>query len=372
MNNNFTFNRFRKLALIASAVAVSGMLFVSSCSKDNGEQRKMNESGCMQQSESNNATTPSSGKGASHQTLTSIATVADIRAINGNTSSLEVIFNENTEFFTVSDAAVINTLKEAFSANRPLKITFDPWQGVLVAATYPSAADEEAVKSRIVNSNAGNMLKMDLSQTTNDVLDNPSAMGIMNTTDPGLNNEIPDFATAQLMFDYITRQCCYLPGPYAIDYCIPFQYCIDGCYARAHKMCWIINNRYKYGTKKIFSFANAGSDKLCVQGQKWGGCCIRWWYHVAPLVTIKTPTGPKAYVFDPAMFNQPVLLSTWLHAQENPVCAASYVPHVTMINVQPTSSYAPSGMSGMSFSTDPAYTATNTTLGNYSALITCP
>jgi hypothetical protein len=98
---------------------------------------------------------------------------------------------------------------------------------------------------------------------TNAQLDEPSGMGVMNTTDPGLNNVIPDFATAQLMFDYICRQCCALPGPYAVDYCIPFQYCRDGCYARAHKMCWIINNRYKYGTKKIFSFANAGTDKLC-------------------------------------------------------------------------------------------------------------
>ena len=88
---------------------------------------------------------------------------------------------------------------------------------------------------------------------------------------------------------------------------------------------------------------------------------------------VKTPTGPKAYVFDPAMFNQPVLLATWLHAQENPACATgSMVANVTMINVQPTTSYAPSGSSGLAFGTDPSYTSTNTTLYNYANLVTCP
>ncbi len=370
MNRIFSFRVAGKMAVLCAALAVSGMLTLSSCEKKQAGSDKQTTSVCYG-SDDNNGASGSVGKGAGHQTLSSIATVAGFRTIEGS-SAVEVFFNENTEFFTVTDAATIATLKTAFSNNSALRITFDPWQGVLVKVATPSASDEAAIKSRVNVSGASGAFAVDFTKMTDDVINEPAGMGILNTTDPGLNNLIPDFATAQLMFDYITRQCCELPGPYAIDYCIPFQYCIDGCYARAHKMCWIINNRYKYGTKKIFSFANAGSDKLCVQGQKWGGCCIRWWYHVAPLVTIKTPTGPKAYVFDPAMFNQPVLLATWLHAQENPACAGSFNPHVTMINVQPTTSYAPSGSSGMSFSTDPMYTATNNTLDNYSALITCP
>ncbi|GAA4463404.1 hypothetical protein GCM10023093_11770 [Nemorincola caseinilytica] len=317
------------------------------------------------------ATTGEAMPAGGYHTLSSKVTVAGIRNIEGS-ASVEVMFNENTEFFTVTGTTLVQTVKDALKNNRQLSISFDPWKGVLVSAAYVPVSGGLSTTARTTVNGAAGARAIDLKKVSNEQIDNPSAMGVLNTTDPGLNNVIPDFTTAQLMFDYITRQCCYLPGPYAIDYCIPFQYCIDGCYARAHKMCWIINNRYKYGTKKIFSFANSGSDKLCVQGQKWGGCCIRWWYHVAPLVTVQTPTGPKAYVFDPAMFNQPVLLSTWLHAQENPACAAGFTPNVTMINVQPTSSYAPSGSSGMTFSTDPAYTATNNTLDNYAALITCP
>lgn len=362
--------RYQFSRVLALTAIVASSFFINACSKGGGSNKLGSTRTCNKENESS-VTSTVPGKGVVTRTLSGIVTVAGIRPIEGS-STIEVFFNENTEFFNVSDVAAIATIKDAFSANKPIRITFDPWQGVVLKAAYPSLQDAATVSSRKTISSPGTAQNIDLSRISDEVLNNPSEMGVLNSTDPGLNNLIPDFATAQLMFDYICNQCCYLPGPYAIDYCIPFQYCIDGCYARAHKMCWIINNRYRYGTKKIFSFANSGSDKLCVQGQKWGGCCIRWWYHVAPLVTIKTPTGPKAYVFDPAMFNQPVLLSTWLHAQENPACAASFNPHVTMINVQPNSSYWPSGSSGMVFGTDPTYSLTNAKLDEYRYYTTCP
>jgi hypothetical protein len=370
MTINFKYLGFAKMAFACSVVATAFMLSFASCNKPGKGNEKPDIAVCQQDADQTGGNT-ASGKANTYQTMTSLMTVADIRGIEGS-KSLEVIFSENTEFFTVSGMATINAIKDAFRSGTPLNVTFDPWQGVIVSVSAASANDAAVLKSRISLANTGIATDFSKVKLADEMLDNPAEMGIMNTTDPGLNNLIPDFATAQLMFDFISRQCCALPGPYAIDYCIPFQYCIDGCYARAHKMCWIINNKYKYGTKKIFSFANTAPDKLCVQGQKWGGCCIRWWYHVAPLVTIKTPAGPKAYVFDPAMFNQPVLLSTWLHAQENPACAAGFNPHVTMINVQPTSSYSPSGSSGLLFSTDPTYSATNSTLNTYSPRITCP
>lgn len=368
---------FRYSRSLSMIILSGALLFAGSCvKKDNPDDSVQHGAACSTGPHtpaggSTAATTGSAMPAGGYNTLTSQVTVAGIRPIVG-TSSVEVMFNENTEFFTATGPELVQLVKDALKSGARLSVTFDPWKGILVSAVNISGNSALSTAARATVNGSEGARSIDLDKMGNDQIDDPSGMGVMNTTDPGLNNLIPDFATAQLMFDYITKQCCYVAGPYGIDHCIPFQYCIDGCYARAHKMCWIINNRYKYGTKKIFSFANAGSDKLCVQGQKWGGCCIRWWYHVAPLVTVQTPTGPKAYVFDPAMFNQPVLLSTWLHAQENPACAASYIPNVTMINVQPTSSYAPAGTSGTMFSTDPVYTATNNTLDNYSALITCP
>lgn len=357
-----------------ATLALGVYLSFSLTSCDKKKPVSGNDSSVTPRSEvaTNTAGGPGYSKSGTKQTLSAVLTVADIKALDAGSAALEVVFNENAEFFTVTDPAVASTLKDAFSAGKPLRVEFNPWAGVVVKAMAPTEEEANAVNARTVQGTPSTAKSIDLSHIDDATLNDPEAMGVLNTTDPGLNNVIPDFATAQLMFDYITQQCCVLPGPYGIDTCITFQYCPDGCYARAHRMCWIINNRYKYGTKKVFSFANSGSDRLCVQAQKWGGCCIRWWYHVAPLVTIKTPTGPKAYVFDPAMFDQPVTLATWLHFQENPACAASYTPHVSMINIQPTSSYTPSSHSGLTFGTDPYYHSTNTTLYNYKYLVSCP
>lgn len=367
MNKFTSYKKRIKLSSVLAALALTSIVaFEMSCSKNKDASQAVTASHRTAPA----ATTAS--KSGTHQTLTSVATVAMLRTSQDGRLT-KAMFNENEQILNVTDEAAITSLREAYNTNTPVQITFDPWAAVLVKVSAPSAQQIAETRSRQTTATPGISRKVDLAHTSSEIFDNPSAMGLMNTTDPGLTPVIPDIQTAQMMFDYITHQCCQLPGPYAIDHCLTFQYCQDGCYARAHKMCWIINNRYKYATQKIFSFANSGSDELCVQAQKWGGCCINWWYHVAPLVTVKTPTGPKAYVFDPAMFDQPVLLSAWLHAQENPVCAAgSDVAHVSMINIQPTASYWPSGSSGMTFGTDPVYSSTNSTLLDYQHLISCP
>jgi Glutaminase len=296
-------------------------------------------------------------------------TIANIRKSEDGTFN-EVMFNELAELFAVQDAKVLSGLQEAFNANKPVQVTVNPWTATVLNIANVSEQEAQRMASREVVSSPNTAFKMDLAHTSSETINNVgNGLAILNTTSAGLTNVIPDMPTAQLMFDYITKQCCALAGPYAIDHCISFQYCQDGCYARAHKMCWILNNTYHYATHKIFSFANSGPDRLSVKCEKWRGCCVTWWYHVAPLVNIKTPTGVKAYVFDPAMFDQPVLLATWLHAQENPACSAT--PHVSMINIQPTSSYSPSGMTGYTFNTDPLYTSTNSTLISYAPLHTC-
>jgi hypothetical protein len=368
MKTHFTRSAKGLIALLSACAILTTAALLDSCNK-HGHNCNHHEPGALPNNATN--TTPQPTKSSPEQILTSVLTVANITT--GIDGSTELTFNENTEYFHVYDAAVLTMLKDAFSQNKPMFVSFNPWIGEIVKVAGPTSEQLSVNNGRETISGGSSARRVDLATIRDESLDNTPEIGVINTTDGNLASAIPDFTTAQQMFDYISHQCCRLPGPYAVDHCIPFQYCIDGCYARAHKMCWILNNRYHYATKKIFSFANAGNDKLCVQGQKWGGCCINWWYHVAPLVTVNTTTGPKAYVFDPAMFDQPVLLSVWLHAQENPSCVpAGKVAHVTMINIQPTSSYAPSGSSGTMFSTDPSYSSTNTTLINYRYLNTCP
>lgn len=155
--------------------------------------------------------------------------------------------------------------------------------------------------------------------------------------------------------------------------CIPFQYVRDGCYARAHKMRKIIKERYGYCCEKVFSFANKNDDDLAVRADKWGGCCVVWWYHVAPLIRVRIRFGSirfvLALVVDPSMFDKPVLLSSWLMAQQNTGCAAN--ARVSMYSIQPGTAYTPANYSGTAFSTD-RYTATDATLIGYKNLTTCP
>ncbi|MFL5764262.1 MAG: protein-glutamine glutaminase family protein [Bacteroidia bacterium] len=339
-----------------SAIRISALLFAAAITFNSCENDR---------SVSNVRPTPeeaivSQEPGLQGKPVTRELTVASIR-----TSPEEniVLFCQNPQVLKVNDAAVLKTLQNAKQLNQKVNVTFHPWTAEVTKAELISTALQAPARTEGITYN--------LNSTTMDGLDDASKLGIINMTSPatGLTNVVPDFTTAQLMFTYISKQCCALPGPYGVDYCIPFQYAYDGCYARAHKMCWIINNKYHYGTHKIFSFANAGSDVLSVQGQKWGGCCINWWYHVAPLVNVNTPTGVKAYVFDPAMFDQPVLLSVWLHAQKNPVCGAG--ANVTMINIQPTTSFWPSDYTGYAFDPDPTYYYTNYYLNYYSTMTTC-
>jgi hypothetical protein len=371
MKKNASIKGIVKLSAVAYLIALVGVVeLINGCNKRGGD-------GCEHPGRDVRTSQQQAVKAGvpiktveGYRTLTSVLTVACISVnLEGKT---EVTFYENAEYFTVEDAAVIAKLKGALNSRRAQQVTFDPWKGVVLSVFE---ASHETNTGRQMLSSGIEAQKVDLAKMNAETLDEPTAIGVMNTTSPGLVNVIPDFATAQLMFEYITKQCCAVSGPYGVDYCISFQYCQDGCYARAHKMCYIINKRYHYGTQKVFSFAlpkYSGPYKLSVQAQKWGGCCVQWWYHVAPLVTVQTPTGPKAYVFDPAMFDQPVLLSQWLHAQENPACQGAYTAKVTKISVQPTSAYWPADTSGTTFSTDPSYSSTNSTLNTYRYLVTCP
>jgi hypothetical protein len=369
MKRSFTLPRTAKLTALFYVLAIGGILTFDACHKSVSCPDKTTTTDA-----SVSKNTPASviqiTQGKSE---TSILTVAAIRK-SGDGNSTEVMFNERAQLFSLTDATIITTLQTAFANHTAISVTTNPWSGTVLQVNTLSQRDATGHSSRITVSSPGTASRVDFSTMTDETVDHIAGIAVLNTTvTDSLTSVIPDMASAQIIFDYITHQCCALPGPYAIDYCIPFQYCEDGCYARAHKMCWILNTKYNYATHKVFSFANAGSDELCVKGEKWGGCCVNWWYHVAPLVNIKTAKGVQAYVFDPAMFDQPVLLSAWLHAQQNPACLPSGdAAHVSMINIQPTSSYSPSDYTGYDFDTDPIYYYTDMTLTSYRPLTTCP
>lgn len=352
------------LSLSVTAIVLAAIL-LNACTKD----KNLPGTGANGTAINNAAVQPANS-------LTQVLTVANLRMLSNGLN--QVMFNENAQVLNVYDNTVLAKLRAAFATHTKIKVTFNPWLAKVITVAEPTNQDITKAAHGAVATATGTVLTAaELKSMSADDINSSAKLGILNKKDAANSNQslssvIPNMAEAEAIFNYIARQCCKLSGPYDVDYCISFQYCEDGCYARAQKMAYIFNNTYHYSLHKVFSFANQGNDELSVEAEKWGGCCINWWYHVAPLLNVQTTTGIKAYVYDPAMFDQPVLLSVWLHAQENPACAGSYNPHVSMINVQPQSSYSPSDYTGYNFDTDPYFANTDYTLSNYASLTTCP
>jgi hypothetical protein len=314
-----------------------------------------------------------------------LLTLAHIRKKRGKEKT-EYLFNERQQIFTLRQTtkaapAYSRLAAKSHRTDLPVWATIDRRRPVIGRLDAPTPNEIEAFrKERPLLEKPGRTYEIDVSSidpTTFNIVD----FYLKHRVFKLCKKTIPSYAKAKEIFDYCAAQSCHLPGPHDITPCIPFQYVIDGCYARAHKMRKIITTKYRYCCEKVFSFATEGDDRLSVQANKWGGCCVTWWYHVAPLVRVKVqlrrvrfsgmrkrwPTITLAMVIDPGMFDKPVLLSTWLAAQENPACHAH--PHVTSYSIQPGSAYTPAGAG---FSTDPLYTATDATCVGYSGGVTCP
>ena len=305
---------------------------------------------------------------------TGVVTVAAIRRPRGR-GPTQYLFNERQRIFTMPSTtrkfeASVKLLKTALRKNAPLKVVLDARRGRIERVEEP--LPQELRKFRDLHAlleNPDRPLRLDVAKI------DPS---IFNVVDYRLRWK------AKEIFDFCAKQSCHLPGPYDISPCIPFQYVVDGCYARAHKMRWIITTKYHYCCEKVFSFANQNADTLAVKADKWGGYCVCWWYHVAPLVRVSITIPPfgklktsikltLAMVIDPGMFDKPVLLSTWLSAQENKNCSAN--AKVSMYSIQPGSAYWPANYQGTLFGTDDTYAQTDATLTNYRngvTITTCP
>jgi Glutaminase len=314
---------------------------------------------------------------------TAIVTVAAVRK---HDRQVQYLFNERQRIYTMTSAKralspATNLLNIAARENAPVKVSLDAYRGVIERVEKPPPeALREFESRRVPLEEASQPLRLEA-----DKID-PT---VFNIVDYHLKwpcfslctKIIPNYLKAKEIFDFCAKQSCNLPGPFDISPCIPFQYVIDGCYARAHKMRWIITTKYNYCCEKVFSFANQNQDTLAVKADKWGGCCVTWWYHVAPLVRVHfgIPAFGKltvpisltlAMVIDPGMFDKPVLLSTWLSAQANKNCSAN--AKVSMYSIQPGSAYWPANYQGTQFGTDNNYVQTDQTLTNYHSLVTCP
>jgi hypothetical protein len=201
------------------------------------------------------------------------------------------LFNERERIFTLSkrlegDAPSIGMLRSAAKDGRPVVIVLDAKSAVQSVASPSPKQIEAFVRSRVLLERPSKPVRIEA-----DALD-PTTFNFadLHLKWPAFRlctKIVPSYAKAKEIFDFCAELSCHLPGLFTVPPCIPFQYVRDGCYARAHQMRRIITTRYRYCCEKVFSFANQGDDRLAVKASKWGGCCVTWWYHVAPLIRVR-------------------------------------------------------------------------------------
>jgi hypothetical protein len=114
-----------------------------------------------------------------------------------------------------------------------------------------------------------------------------------------------------------------------IDY-LPFQYKIDGCYARALYMSMeLASNQME--SNALFVFAPQGQS-LVVGNVQWG-------YHVAPMIEVSDDAGSLTpTVIDPSLSTQPLTAQAWIAQMGYPYPDQPDYPTTLMV---PGSDYAP-------------------------------
>src|SRR5215218_246270 len=112
---------------------------------------------------------------------------------------------------------------------------------------------------------------------------------------------------------------------------VPYHYPVDGCYARAHMMAQVLT-RAGYASERVFATSTMPGG-LEIPNQysedQPGGAppVTRWFYHVAPIINVRTASGVQRHVIDPSTQAGPVPIETWLGAMGVPPAGYQRLTH---------------------------------------------
>lgn len=91
---------------------------------------------------------------------------------------------------------------------------------------------------------------------------------------------------------------------------IPFQFPADGCWARAHETCRLIEEHFDSNPEVVVAkIWNFGDFRVKTDNNP--HCAVDWRYHVAPVVK----AGTELLVIDPSLFERLATIDEWLDKQ---------------------------------------------------------
>jgi hypothetical protein len=226
---------------------------------------------------------------------------------------LNVFFTESAAVYRISkkETAKIQMLNAAKENMVPIVVEYGSDENnTILNVSSASIEATEAFKISLKEAMPAQAIEEDLTRSSN--------------LDTRANDIVPNLATLNQIFQtlynmsvvlptgFTNRTTLNIPG-YTLGR-VPFQYAVDGCYARAHAMRKVIESNYGYTSYKRFIFARRSNISLTVKASAWGntGCCTKWNFHVAPALKVRLANGTLAwYVLDPSIFNAPVPFDTW-------------------------------------------------------------
>jgi glutaminase-like protein len=136
------------------------------------------------------------------------------------------------------------------------------------------------------------------------------ALGTGGPGAPGSSGNPLTLAQAEALF----KELAALPH-------IPFNFPDDGCYARAHEMCRIMQGKgidcgkaWNYGSQ-----FESGNSTLKVSTPYHPDGAVTWRYHVAPVIYVQDSAGhPARMVLDPSTTKGPTDAREWKDIQSDP------------------------------------------------------
>ena len=157
-----------------------------------------------------------------------------------------------------------------------------------------------------------------------------------------------------------------VPGP-----CIPFMYPDDGCWARAHEMCRLMQNQ-GLNPRKVWIqghlHVNTTNHPLTVYPPPAPppdpDCAVNWGWHVAPTLCVRVTWlwwlgVHREMVIDPSLFTTPVTQDDWQRKMDPTATASTLYLSDCSVFQNPV-------ILGPNVSaTDPNYDLTNSELNNF-------
>src|SRR5215831_18406176 len=162
-----------------------------------------------------------------------ILTLAAIRKSEGET---QYLFNEKQRVLTLAGGKAgretAALLQEALRRKLPVKAQIDTREGVIHRAGSLSEKElKEFQRNRILEENPEKSLRVNVSSLDPTIFNLEKHHHKLRCF-RRCRRIIPNYKKAKQIFDFCAKQTCSLGGPFQVSPCIPFQYVIDGCYAR--------------------------------------------------------------------------------------------------------------------------------------------